>query len=293
MTGLWLLDAPLTAQKPPLDDILAAAAAYVTQLSERLQLVSAEEFYLQLETSGGQTRFTRRLVSDVVFVGLGKGRLHTFRDGFTKDGVKLREHDGRLVTLFSEQPSAALTRAQQWTDELAREYAGANLHLIDNVFAPLEVLRDENRARCTFSIESVKTTGGRQVAIVKFVESAVLRAIESPLQEPAFGRIHIEVGTGVVRQTELVLSDKLSNLRAAVTYKAESAIGVWLPSEMTLQTDISTASIGGGINQTQSIFGARQSLEGRATYSKFQLRPIDVRRLGEPRASTMKSHQGP
>src|SRR5262245_42361957 len=86
-----------SAQKVELTAILRAAASYVVQYSNKLQAVGAEEDYLQLEVSGGRMRVNRRLGSDVVFVGVGLGRVAVYRDVFARDGNSIRDREPRLL----------------------------------------------------------------------------------------------------------------------------------------------------------------------------------------------------
>src|SRR4051812_27751178 len=60
------------AQKgPAVEDVLKLSAEYLTQYSQKLGAVAAEEEFLQYQTSSGQMGVPKRVISDVVWVGYG------------------------------------------------------------------------------------------------------------------------------------------------------------------------------------------------------------------------------
>jgi hypothetical protein len=267
-----------SAQKVSLPDVLKAAAAYIAQYSDRLQAVSAEEDYLQLEVSGGQMRATRRLISDVAFVGIGAGRVINYRDVFSMDGNVLRERDGRLLKLFQSTSADALVQAQQITHDGARRHISPNMQLFDEILAPLAVLRTEHQGQVRFKLDGVKTTDGVQVATLRFNEATPLpHVINSPIDEPASGKIFVEVATGTVRRTELAIADRHTNLRATVIFAPDATLGMWLPASLAVQSDITTAGGGDRNPKTSAPYGVHEALEGQAKYSKYQQAPVSFK----------------
>src|SRR5262245_44788903 len=125
------------AQKATLPDVLKAAASYLLQYSDRLQAVSADEDYLQMEVSGGAIRLTRKLLSDVALVGIGNGRVVIYRDVYSRDANLVHEHDGRLLKLFQSNNPEALIQAQTLQANGVRQYVSPNMQLFDDVVAPL------------------------------------------------------------------------------------------------------------------------------------------------------------
>lgn len=85
------------------------------------------------------------------------------------------------------------------------------------------------------------------------------------------------MASGTVRQTEIGITSQGVSVRATVKYAHEPALGLWLPSEMSQRIDLSGpgsgfSNMGGGQG-----YNVRQSLEARATYSKFRHVPADRR----------------
>jgi hypothetical protein len=265
-----------SAQKVELADVLRAAAAYVVKYSDTLQAVGAEEDYLQLEVSGGRKRADRRLRSDVVFVGVGLGRVITFRDSFSKDAHALRPREPRLLPLLQSTDNERLDKAQKLTDESMRHYISGNVGHFDELLAPLALLRTENETKVKFKLENVKTVGGMQVATLRFAETTAPHVINSPIAEPATGQIQVEVATGIVRQTLLIISDKTINLRSTVVYALDPDLKLWLPSKMSFDSDISAQNAGDVSPNTVSAYNVRESLQGQATYSNYQQVPVKL-----------------
>lgn len=265
------------AQQVQLADVLRAAASYIVKYSETLQAVGAEEDYLQLEVSGGRMRLTRRLGSEVAFVGIGLGRVAIFRDVFSRDGNPIRERDQRLLKLL-QFPAVRdpLVLAQQFTDDGMRHYVSQNAGLFDEMLQPLALLRTENATKVSFRLESVKTTAGVQMATLRFSETSEPHVINSPIPEPASGRFVVEVATGIVRETQLVISNKNTNLRTTVVYALQPGLGLWLPSKMDFQSDLSSVGAGNSAPSTVAAYDIRESLEGHASYSKYQQVPVKL-----------------
>ena len=260
----------VAAQKnPPLEDILRTAATYVTDYSERLQAVVADESYLQLEVSGGATRMTRRIVSEVAFVGAGMGRVAFYRDVHTLDGKSVRDDASRLLRLLQPLTNASLASALQLTQDGGRYYVSPRLQVFDELLGPLALLRQENQTKATFKLEGIKKADGADIATLHFAEVARSHVINSPIDEPATGRLVLDVRTGAFRRTELVISNRNVNFRITVVYALEPARGLWLPSSMTAQADVSAGGMGSQDSRGQFL-NERESLEASATYAKFR-----------------------
>jgi len=269
VVALSLAPQPSAQKGPSLADILRTAATSMTDYSQRLQAVIAEENYLQLEVSGGATRITRRLLSEVAFVGVGMGRVAFYRDVVSLDGKTVRDDESRFLRLFQRPTNASLEEALRLTQDGGRHYVSPRLQIFDELLGPLALLREENQTRATFKLEGIKTADGADVATVHFAEAARPHLINSPIDEPATGRLFIDVRTGAVRRTELVISNRDVNFRVTVIYALEPALGLWLPSSMTAQADVSAAGAGAQDSRGQFL-NQHESLEGRATYARFR-----------------------
>lgn len=257
-------------QKPAVEDVLKAAGDYLLQYSQKLGTVVAEEEYTQRDVAAVGS--SRRLHSDVVLVGFDKGMVAGYRDVFAVDSRDVRQRDDRLLKLFQTPPSeAAQAQAAAWADEGVRHYMSPNLRTLDMPTVALEFLRQENQAQSAFTLNGVKNENGAQVATLHFKAKDTAQVLPTPEGSTTTGRVWIEAGTGAVRQTELAVSGKNFSFKTTTKYALEPGVGMWLPSEVVLLVDVS-ASGGGGFSNMGAggNMGARQSLEGRARYSKYR-----------------------
>ena len=156
-----------------------------------------------------------------------------------------------------------------------RYYVSPNLRLLDQPTAALDLVRTENQGRLMFTLDSVKKSGGAEIAILKFVERDTPRVLQSPDDVPATGRIWIDATTGTIRQTDLTFTGKSAILHVMVTYAADKKLGLWLPVEMYQQVDVFAGTAGVMSGMGTGAYGRRQALEGRAYYSKFRQTMID------------------
>ena len=89
---IGLASSGIHAQKgPALPEVLQSAGDYLTQYSQKLGVISAEEHYTQYDTSSGQVGTPTRLITDVVFAGLGPAGIEGFRDATSIGGAPLRK----------------------------------------------------------------------------------------------------------------------------------------------------------------------------------------------------------
>lgn len=258
------------------DDVLKAAGNYLQEYSQKLNAVGAEEEYLQMDTGGGRINHTRRVQSDVVMVGLDKGQVTLFRDAYAIDTKALHERSDRLLKLFSDPPGppiGPLQSAQRFTNDSVSAYVSPNLHAMDSPFAAFELLRAGNQIRTTFKLDSIKASGDARVALLKYKENGPDSLVTMP-PVPATGRFWIELPSGAIRQAEIIVSNKLLNLRASVTLAADPATGLWLPKELTQMFDISEPGAGG-----TGTLNNRQSFETHVKYSKYQKVAIDLSKM--------------
>jgi hypothetical protein len=254
-----------------LPEVLQAAANYLAEYPARQSAIAAEELYLQYDVSGGDVRSAQRLTGDVVIAGLADG-IETFRDVAAVDDAPFRARDGRLVTRLGEITPESVEQARAWTRDSIERYISPNLHALDQPTVALQFLRREHQGRSTFRIESVKKMDGGQVAIVRFTERATPRLVQTPAGGAAEGRVWIDAASGVVRQTEIGITDAAFVIRATVKFARDPAVGLWLPGEMIQQFDASGHWSGSPAGRPGSAagFAVRQALEGRASYSKFR-----------------------
>ena len=259
------------AQKPAVADILKVAGDYLLQYGEKLSTVAAEEEYTQRDPDVRQA--SRRLRSDFVLIGHKGGSISTFRDVFAVDGNAVRERDDRLLKLFDTvMVSAAHTEAGAWTEEAARYYMSSNLRMLDVPTVALEFLRPVNQDSSDFSVERVRNEKGVQVATLSFTARITDGVLATPPGAITEGRAWVEVSTGTIRQTELLVHGEGFSFKATTRYGHEPVLGLWVPTELVQQIDVSSAAGGFSNMGGGGHMGARQSLEGRARYTNFRRR---------------------
>ena len=275
--ALVVLTAGLTplvtvAQQPALADVLKTGADYVVKFAGPARVIEAEEQQTQHDTSSGQIGGSRRLKSDFVVIGLDDGRVASFRDTFEVDGRALRERQNRLLDLLQSTDATTADRLRELSEGSARSYISPNLYVLGDPTLPLQFLRQQNQERFAFKADGVRTMDGSQVAIVRFTEQGTERFIQNPEKAPITGRVWIDAGTGAIRQAELAISGKEFILRSTTKYALDQKLGLWLPSEMVLNSDVR----GTGYNNSASNMGAggqlavRQTLESRVLYSNYR-----------------------
>ena len=281
VVAIGLASSGIHAQKAPaLPDVLQAAGDYLVQYSQRLGAVTAEEEYMQSDSSSGQMGIPKRVNSEIVWVGGGNGGVLGFRDAFAIDSKPVRQRDDRLLDLFKTPTASSIQQGQDMSDAAVHYYLSGSLQALDQPTLALEFLRKENQERSTFKLESVKTMNGAQVAIVKFNERNTPRLAPSAEGGAAVGRFWIDVATGAVRQTELGIVSKTDNVHVSVKYALEPKLELWLPVEMYQQANTSGAGSGGVSNMgSGGGYNAHQALEGHATYTKFRQVPVDLSKL--------------
>jgi hypothetical protein len=263
----------LGAQEPTIADVLDAAGGYLLKYSAELSTIAAEEEYTQREPAVLSVR--RRLHSDVVLVGFSRGVVKGFRDIYNVDGTQVRERDDRLLKLLQGPPTDwSQSLAMQWWDEGARHYLSPNLRTLDFPTIALDFLRRENQPQSKFSLSQLKTEQGVQIATIGFEAGPDSRVLPGTEGSRIVGRAWIQTGTGTIRQTELQVSDASFSFRATTKYALEPSLGLWLPSDFLQVVDIRARATGAFSNMgAGGMMGARQTLEARATYSKFRRGP--------------------
>ena len=259
------------AQKPAVADVMKSAGVYLAQYAQKIGTLVAEEEYTQREPAAGNAA-SRRLTSDVVFTGLDKGQLATYRDVVSIDARDVRQRDGRLAALFKDGPTqAAQDQANAWSDEGLRYYLSPNLRTVDMPTLALEFLRTENQPQSEFSLDGgLRNQDGAQVATVRFKANKGAAILPTPEGSTTLGKAWIDLATGVIRQTELAVSGKRFMLTTTTKYTHDKGLDLWVPSEVSQQVDVTAAAAGLSNMGAGGMVGGRQSLEGRARSSKYK-----------------------
>jgi hypothetical protein len=273
LAALFSASIVLHAQKPTVPDVLKSAGEYLSQYAQKLGAVMAEEEYTQREPAIASAN--RRLVSDVAFIGLDNGQIAVYRDVASLDGREVRPKDGRLAGLFATAPTqASQDQAAAYTEEGARYYMSPNLRTLDIPTLALEFLRAESQSESEFTFDGgTRNQDGAQVATLKFKADRNADVLPTPEGSATSGKIWIDVTTGAVRQTELVVSAKHFTFRTTTKYAHDKGLDLWVPSEMTQIAEVSNAASGLSNMGAGGQMGSKQSLEGRARYSKYRRTP--------------------
>ncbi len=248
---------------------MKAVGDYLVRYSENLSTLVAEEEYTQRQPD--VTQVSRRLNSDVVFIGHKGGSISAFRDLYAVDNNPVRQRDDRLLKLFDTTIiAAAHAQAEALTDEALRYYMSPNLRMLDLPTLALDYLRPLNQDGSDFSLDGVRNQDGVQVAALRFKARGSSDAVPTPPGATTDGRVWVEVATGTIRQTELIVHGKGFNFSATTKYSLDRALGIWVPTELLQRVDLTSAPGGFSNMGAGGIAAARLSLESRSRYSKFR-----------------------
>jgi hypothetical protein len=277
---------PAQQQKAPaLPDILASAATYLVDYSQRIGAVEAEEALIQRETTGGGFGPGHTWKAEIVLLGYGNGDFSTFRDIFELEEKKARQRDSRVFHLFRTNPENAVVQGQSLTNDAARSGMGAGMAAFNTPTLPLAFLRKENQSRSTFKLENVRNMNGAQVAIVRFTETAKPRLVPGTDKGTTQGRFWIEVASGTVRQTEILYTDSGVDVKATAMYALEPKLQLWLPTGLDSRYDMTSGGMGGATNMGKATdarqVGTHQTIDASAKFTKYQQTAVDLTKLAK------------
>jgi hypothetical protein len=262
-----------TARDVTVTDVLKSTGAYLEKFAETLGTLIAEEEYTQREPAAGNA--SRRLLADMVFVGFDGGQIGAFRDVVAIDGRDVRQRDGRLAQLFtSGATEAAQDQAKAFAEEGLRYYLSPNLRTLDIPTLALEFLRPVNQPHSEFALDGgIRNQDGARVATVKFKADKNADVLPVPEDANVTGKAWIDVATGGIRQTELVVTGKNFNFKTTTKYAHDKGLDLWLPSEVSQLVDVTLSAAGLSNMGAGGQMGSRQSLEARARYAKYRRLP--------------------
>ena len=259
-----------SAQKPPaLPDLLKLATDYVASYAQKLDAVAAEEEFTQFDTSPAHSATPKRLTSAIVLLGQSDGSILDFRDVTAIDNVPVRPKDDRLAATFASVTPASVSSAQDLTDQAVRAYYSPNFHVLDRPTAALDLLRPENAENYTFKVEGTKNVNGVHTAVLGFKEKGKGHLMPNAT---AIGRFWVALDNGAIHQTELGFIADGINLHATVKFANDAQLNLVVPTDLVEQ--IETSSGGSNMSNMGSAseggVGGHESLEGRATYTKYR-----------------------
>jgi hypothetical protein len=241
--------------------LLDRASAWVTGYVTSLQSVVSEERYdQQIETReisppSYTVARSRTLLSDYLLVHVpGLSAWMPFRDVYAVDGTPIRDRSDRLLRLFVDAPAEALTQAVRIQNESSRYNLGALRDTNVPTFA-LQILTPPVRPGFAFRLRSPERVNGRDAVVVEYQETSVSTIVVGRQGEnvPARGRFWIEPDTGRILRTRLETRPPGARNTIDVTFREDTAAGLWVPGEML-----------------EHRVAGFETMDGRATYSNFR-----------------------
>jgi hypothetical protein len=264
------------AEAPPsprLDDVLALAGRYVTQLEEKLAVLAADETYAQSLFIGrdSSARDRRSLVSDVAWVPTGDAMVWAFfRDVREVDGGSVRDREARLEQLFpSGLTPAGRDRAQQILEESSRYNLGKR-RTVNSPTVALSFLHPRNQSRFSFRLAGQDEKEGVLTWKVRFAEQERPTLARTPRGEdvPARGLLWIEAAHGALVASRLEMTPPGPRpVTIEAVYTRDDRLGVWLPREMREAYGNRSRSAGD------------ERVEALARYSAWRRAQVDVQAL--------------
>lgn len=270
------------AQTPSVEDLVSAAAAYMTSYATKVSGVTLDEMLLLAENSMTiRGTVPQRVSSDLILLNVG-GEILGLRDVYAVDTKPLRPKEARIAKVLAEPTAATWQAAQQFSREHA-VYLRANVVLwFSDPALALRCLKAQHRARLTFKLEGSKRMNGAQVYGLGFKETdkeLAFSILQMPGDPLASGRFWVEPGTGRIHQTEFWPQSGTDTARVLVQYAPDEKLGVLLPRSASHTFETREASYGisgaGGVGNA-----ARLNFESTATYSNPRYTPIDLSRVG-------------
>jgi hypothetical protein len=250
------IEAPAAGQQPALQQVLARAAIYVTNLHQQLSGIVAEETYRQHARStrrlGSAVDTHKTLQSDLLLVRPSDGHRYVeFRDVFAVDGQPVRDREERLTKLFLAPTPASSQQMKSIIEESARHNIGEIPRNINTPMLSLHFLQPDIQPRFRFKRASDKRSqlriqsaipGGEsatfrvdtEVWVVEFRETRTPTIIKTTRGRDfrAEGRFWIEPDSGIVRMSELVMENNDVSATIAVSFESEPLLGFLVPVEM-------------------------------------------------------------
>lgn len=230
-------------------DVLALAAEYVDQFVGRLSNVVLEERLEQALTAPPQrlwgagsralspgTTTRRRLLSEFLLVRpTGTVFWIPFRDVVEVDGRALTDRRDRLMRLFVESGASGTAQANSIAAAGAAHQLGTRPRTTTNPVIALAFLQPHHQHRFRYSLEKPKdTTSGHRVTL-QFTETTrpTLMRTEEGQDLPIRGAFEIDVRTGTVLESELLLETFGERVVLRTRYVFDERLQAQIPSEMT------------------------------------------------------------
>jgi hypothetical protein len=227
----WLV-APIDAQTPKLDDVVARIVRYVASYGERMASVVAEETYRQRIPIGVFPPNNERTLRSDYVLTRASGSWVGYRDTFEVDGRPVRDHDQRLQQLIA---NGAIAQAARIADQNSR-FNLANDALPRNVNVPtfaLDMLSEQYRDRFTARRAGTDVVDGQAAWVIEFQERDRPTIVRNPngRDQPTRLRVLANPETGEILQTTVTWEQAHGSI--IVRYGQVPAIDVRVPLTMS------------------------------------------------------------
>ncbi len=226
------------------DEVIARASAYVEVYVTELSTVVTEENYRQSDFRPGRTNPTRtQLRSEFLLVRIGEDAAWSgFRDVFEVNGRRVRDRQDRLTSLFLDDTTTAVARAQRIVDESSRYNLGNTSRTFNIPTYALSYLLPSNTTRFRFEKDGEDCGDDHPTAWnIRYTETAtptLTRGFQN-ISLPSEGRFCIEPDAGTVFETEITLEHPSMGRQvpateavAVVTFSLNPDVGLWVPTQM-------------------------------------------------------------
>jgi len=265
-SGAAAVAQPPAAARASLETLLTRAAWYLDYFVDQFENVVAEETYIQdasvmlpsfnpaagrgavaAQTSAAEVSRSRHrdLRSDFLLVkSPGAADLVPFRDVLAVDGVAVRDREQRLTRLFVSPSSDAMAQAERVRDEGARYNLGNLRSTIGNPVLALGVLQLTYQPRFRFSLAKEDRSVGAGVWIIEYKEEAPPAMVRGEAGSDLFshGRLWVELATGRVLKTELLVEQPSVRAVVTTTFRYDERFGIAVPMEMRERYTIGTGN---------------------------------------------------
>jgi hypothetical protein len=208
------------------------AQEYVEEYMPALGTLIMHESYVQNALRGGEQIRGRQLTAELVLVFVPSSRQwRGFRDVVEVDGKPRHDRQKRLRQLFASGHPVVPARL---SNESARFNIGPFKRTVNLPTLALQFLDRSVAGGLSFTLKGETSLDGTRALEVLFREEARPTQVRtySGKDVPAEGSFWIELGTGRVLKTRLWLTEERSSAELTVTYEADEALGLLVPSSM-------------------------------------------------------------
>jgi len=218
-------------QSPRVEDVLRAAAQYLTGYERTLAMVAQEEYTQQVNLG------RRMLQSDILFMQDETFGWVEYRDVAVMDRTPVRDRQARLLALFTKPSADRLKQAQRIVTEGARfnlDPPGARVQRTINLpLTAARFLRGHDQPRSSFRLAAWDRE--TDVVALEFTEQRLPRLISTPDKRAAHGRFEIDRTSGRLLTSSLTLQSHSTSATIAVKFGPDASVSMWVPQSMEEQ----------------------------------------------------------